>query len=296
MTATGLSATPQEYRERLEDQSDQQIDAWAAELMRDISIRLGVREVLHGLAAPWAPTTPASSASTRLAAGRSRLSARPTSGEMMVPAISLYYFVCGARSQMPDARDRLINYLVDQLPRDRLHLAARRGAVWRAPGDAHARRFCDSSIPSRRCSTPCSCSALPLWPAARSRSRPSSRWRCSASSSASARSTTSSTSSSTPRASRSSRSPPGAFRAERRGSLPSSAGAGGLLLAVLVAPAGSLAIARWPPSMLGAGLALRRQAEADRVRMGLFLRSHFRCCPYSPGTARRHCSRRDGRC
>jgi hypothetical protein len=38
---------------------------------------------------------------------------RTDAGEMMVPAISLYYFVAGARALMPDARDRLINYLVD---------------------------------------------------------------------------------------------------------------------------------------------------------------------------------------
>ena len=36
MAATGLSADPKEYRARLADQSDDQIDAWAAELMRDV--------------------------------------------------------------------------------------------------------------------------------------------------------------------------------------------------------------------------------------------------------------------
>ena len=46
MSATGLSADPREYRSRLEEQADQQIDAWAAELMRDMSIRRGVLSVL----------------------------------------------------------------------------------------------------------------------------------------------------------------------------------------------------------------------------------------------------------
>ena len=32
---------------------------------------------------------------------------------MMVPAISLYFFVRGARALLPDARERMINYLVD---------------------------------------------------------------------------------------------------------------------------------------------------------------------------------------
>ena len=35
MAETGLAANPQEYRERLNEQTDEQIDAWAAELMRD---------------------------------------------------------------------------------------------------------------------------------------------------------------------------------------------------------------------------------------------------------------------
>ena len=113
MTATGLSATPQEYRERLKDQPDQQIDAWASELMRDISIRLGVRDVLHGL--KKAMGVDDTGLKKLYAAGGGPVAAfgRTESGEAMVPAISLYYFVYGARSQMPDARDRLITYLVD---------------------------------------------------------------------------------------------------------------------------------------------------------------------------------------
>ena len=46
MAATGLSADPKEYRARLDEQSDDQIDAWAAELMRDVAIRRGVIKVV----------------------------------------------------------------------------------------------------------------------------------------------------------------------------------------------------------------------------------------------------------
>ena len=42
VATTGLSADPKEYRARLAEQSDDQIDAWAAELMRDMAIRRGV--------------------------------------------------------------------------------------------------------------------------------------------------------------------------------------------------------------------------------------------------------------
>ena len=113
MTATGLSATPQEYRERLKDQPDQQIDAWASELMRDISIRIGVIDVLHGL--KKALGTDDDGLKKLYTAGGGPIAAvgKTESGEIMVPAISLYYFTYGARSLMPDARDRLINFLVD---------------------------------------------------------------------------------------------------------------------------------------------------------------------------------------
>jgi len=112
VTATGLSNNPQEYRERLDDQSDEQIDAWAAELMRDVSIRRGVREVLRGFRA--AMDTDDSGLRRLYSAGGGPAAAVCTTeqGELMMPAISLNYLVSGARTVVPDARARLIEYLV----------------------------------------------------------------------------------------------------------------------------------------------------------------------------------------
>jgi hypothetical protein len=112
VTATGLSATPQEYRQRLDEQGDDQVDAWAAELMRDMSIRRGVREVLHGLRR--ALGTDDSGLRRIYAAGGGPAAAVGTTdrGELMVPAISLHYFVTGSRSVLADARSRLIEFLV----------------------------------------------------------------------------------------------------------------------------------------------------------------------------------------
>ena len=113
MTATGLSATPQEYRQRLEDQHDDQIDAWVAELSRDMSIRVGVREVIKGL--KHAMRTDDAGLTRLYTSGGGPFAAvgRTENGELMVPAISLYYFVRGARSMIPDARERLIDFLVE---------------------------------------------------------------------------------------------------------------------------------------------------------------------------------------
>ena len=78
MGATGLATTPAEYRDRLLEQPDQQLDAWAAEAMRDISIRRGVLAVLHD-----------------------------------VQAASVHCLVKGFRAIVPGARDKLVDYLVE---------------------------------------------------------------------------------------------------------------------------------------------------------------------------------------
>jgi hypothetical protein len=113
LTATGLSSTPQEYRTRLNEQSDEQIDAWNAELMRDMSIRVGVREVLHGFQRAMGVDENGLKRLYTSGGGPIAAVGKTEAGEIMVPAISLYYLVRGARALMPDARARLISYLVD---------------------------------------------------------------------------------------------------------------------------------------------------------------------------------------
>ncbi|HUG48000.1 MAG TPA: hypothetical protein VMP67_06265 [Candidatus Limnocylindria bacterium] len=113
MTATGLSATPQEYRQRLDEQPDERIDAWVAELMRDRSIRRGVRQVLHdfrqasGFGDQDLERLYAAGGGPPAAVGRT------AAGELMVPATSLHYLASGSRALVPEARSMLIRYLVD---------------------------------------------------------------------------------------------------------------------------------------------------------------------------------------
>ena len=112
MATTGLSADPTEYRARLEDQSDEQIDAWAAELMRDVATRRGVVRVIDdfrkaaGLSDREFERVFASGGGPPAVLGRNR------DGQLMVPAITLFALVPGIRSQVPDGRTRLIEYLV----------------------------------------------------------------------------------------------------------------------------------------------------------------------------------------
>lgn len=113
MTATGLSATPKEYRQRLGEQPDERVDAWAAELMRDMSIRRGVLRVLADFRATTGLDDAALERLYAAGGGPPAAVGRSEDGQLMVPAISLHYLVSGSRAMLPDARQRLITYLVD---------------------------------------------------------------------------------------------------------------------------------------------------------------------------------------
>jgi hypothetical protein len=112
VVATGLSADPQEYRTRLAEQSDEQIDAWAAELMRDVAIRRGVIRVIEDFRAATGLNETEFERVFASGGGPPAVVGRDASGRLMVPAITLYVLVPGIRSQVRDGRDRLIDYLV----------------------------------------------------------------------------------------------------------------------------------------------------------------------------------------
>jgi hypothetical protein len=110
--ATGLAPDPQEYRRRLDAQPDEQIDAWAAELMRDISIRRGVRRVIGDFMKSARIQEPELERIYAAGGGPPASLGRTETGEVMVPAIALHALVAGLRKETPDARSRLTEYLV----------------------------------------------------------------------------------------------------------------------------------------------------------------------------------------
>ena len=112
MAATGLSSDPAEYRARLTEQTDQQIDAWAAELMRDVAIRRGVIRVVADFRRTAGLDERAFERVFASGGGPPAVVGRDASGHLMVPAITLHALVPGIRSQVADARNRLIAYLV----------------------------------------------------------------------------------------------------------------------------------------------------------------------------------------
>jgi hypothetical protein len=110
--ATGLSADPTEYRTRLGDQPDAQIDSWAQELMRDIAIRRGVVRVVADFQRAANLDDREFERVFSSGGGPPATLGRDAQGRLMVPAIALWALVPGIRSQVADARQRLIEYLV----------------------------------------------------------------------------------------------------------------------------------------------------------------------------------------
>jgi hypothetical protein len=111
--ATGLSATEDEYRRRLGEQSDEQIDAWAAELMRDVAIRRGVLRVVADFRKATGLDERGFERVFASGGGPPAVIGRDASGRLMVPAITLFALVPGIRSQVPEGRALLVEYLVE---------------------------------------------------------------------------------------------------------------------------------------------------------------------------------------
>ncbi|HXX60050.1 MAG TPA: hypothetical protein VEI48_02020 [Candidatus Sulfotelmatobacter sp.] len=113
MSETGLSPDPQEYRRRLDGQPDAQVDAWAIELMRDVSISRGVRRVLADFRKATGLSDRELERVYAAGGGPPATVGRTVEGELMVPAIALHCLVPGLHAQVKDARGRLIGYLVE---------------------------------------------------------------------------------------------------------------------------------------------------------------------------------------
>ena len=113
MGATGLAADPREYRTRLREQTDDQIDAWASELMRDVAIRRGVLRVIADFLKAASIDERSFERVFAAGGGPPSVIGRDRDGRLMVPAITLHALVPGIRAQLPDGRERLIEYLVE---------------------------------------------------------------------------------------------------------------------------------------------------------------------------------------
>lgn len=112
MGTTGLSADPTEYRARLADQPDAQIDAWVQELMRDVVIRRGIVKVVADFRTAAKLDEREFERVFASGGGPPATVGHDAQGRLIVPTVALWALVPGIRSEVPDARGRLIEYLV----------------------------------------------------------------------------------------------------------------------------------------------------------------------------------------
>jgi len=109
---TGLAANPTEYRSRLREQTDEQIDSWSAELMRDVAVRRGVVKVVTGFKHAAHLDDRAFARVYSRGGGALAVLGRDSEGRVIVPSVTLYGLVAGLRTESPDARKLLIEFLV----------------------------------------------------------------------------------------------------------------------------------------------------------------------------------------
>ena len=100
------------FRSRLKEQSDEQVDAWASEMMRDVAIRRGVVTVVRDFLAASRLDERSFERVFAAGGGSPATVGRDPKGHLVVPAIALWSLVPGLRALVPDARERLIEYLV----------------------------------------------------------------------------------------------------------------------------------------------------------------------------------------
>ena len=112
MSGTGLSANPKEYRARLGNAPDAQIDAWVAELMRDVVKRRGIVKVVDDFRTAAKLSEADFERVFAFGGGAPRTLGRDAGGRLVVPTVSLWALVPGIRGLVPDSRGRLIEYLV----------------------------------------------------------------------------------------------------------------------------------------------------------------------------------------
>ena len=112
MASTGLSADPKEYRTRLGEQSDDQLDRWVAELMRDVVKRRGIVKVVADFRRSAKLSEPEFERVFASGGGAPATIGKDSAGNLIVPTITLHALVPGLRSQVGESRGRLIDYLV----------------------------------------------------------------------------------------------------------------------------------------------------------------------------------------
>lgn len=103
----------QEYRAMVAEQSDQQIDTWAADLFVDFAKRLGVGNAVAAFSAAAGLDARGFQRAFLVGGGPDHVVGIDTAGDLSAPIFELPRAVAGLRRTDPRARQRLIDFLVE---------------------------------------------------------------------------------------------------------------------------------------------------------------------------------------
>lgn len=100
------------YREMVSEQTDDQIDAWAADLFKDFALRRGVGNAIAGFCEAARIDAHGFQRAFLVGGGPDHVIGIDTAGQLAAPIFELPRAVAGLRRFDPEARARLIDFLV----------------------------------------------------------------------------------------------------------------------------------------------------------------------------------------
>ena len=102
------------YRAMVSDQSDEQIDRWAADLFVDFAKRMGVGTAIAAFCAAAGLDQRGFQRAFLVGGGPDHVLGIDTAGQLAAPIFELPKAVVGLRNTDPEARQKLIKFLVGQ--------------------------------------------------------------------------------------------------------------------------------------------------------------------------------------
>ena len=100
------------YRQMVSEQSDRQIDDWAADLFRDFALRRGLGTAIAEFCAVAGLDAGGFQRVFLVGGGPDRVVGIDTAGELSAPIFELHRAIKGLRMTDRGARDRLVEFLV----------------------------------------------------------------------------------------------------------------------------------------------------------------------------------------
>lgn len=101
------------YRQMVSEQSDRQIDDWAADLFRDFALRRGVGTAIAAFCRVSGLDAEGFQRAFLVGGGPDRVVGIDTAGDLSAPVFELHRAIAGLRRTDPEARQRVIDFVVE---------------------------------------------------------------------------------------------------------------------------------------------------------------------------------------